>query len=102
MCFNGGFTRNPRYRPARDADEGAVNHEPAQFIENKRYREEGRPPRVVVNRNADSVYQTECDFAFIEPVRRVRRQNVSSMSDGAIVNDEKCRVRRCSEKSLPR
>jgi hypothetical protein len=82
---------------------GAVNHAGAPFIENKRCRQEQRLPRGVVNPNADSVYQTECDFASIEPARRVRRLKVSrGIMRGTIVNDEKCRVRRCSEKQLPR
>jgi hypothetical protein len=36
-----------------------INHAACVFTENKRYRAKPRPVADVVNRNADSVYQTE-------------------------------------------
>jgi hypothetical protein len=36
-----------------------INHAASLFTENKRYRTKPRPVADVVNRNADSVYQTE-------------------------------------------
>jgi hypothetical protein len=62
MFFNAGFTRNGGREPQERAQKPAVNHARAPFIENKRYAQEGRAVGVVVNRNADSVYQTECDL----------------------------------------
>jgi hypothetical protein len=42
-----------------DADTPGVNHARRAFIENKRYPSKRRPPDDVVNRNGDSVYQTD-------------------------------------------
>jgi hypothetical protein len=36
-----------------------INHAACPFIENKRYRTKPRPTPDVVNRNDDSVYQTD-------------------------------------------
>jgi len=63
MRFNARFT--PELRHCADsgrrlpARKPAINHEACAFTENKRYR--AKPPRaaVVVNQNADSVYQTD-------------------------------------------
>jgi hypothetical protein len=41
----------------------AINHAPYPFIENKRYRRKPRELDDVVNRNSDSVYQTDAIFA---------------------------------------
>jgi hypothetical protein len=45
----------------------AVNHEACAFIENKRYRINPRSGRGMVNRNADSVYQTDQVFVVYSP-----------------------------------
>src|ERR1700732_767988 len=47
-----------RRRAAR-RDTPRINHAASAFIENKRYRTNPQPVDDVVNRNADSVYQTD-------------------------------------------
>jgi hypothetical protein len=47
-----------------------INHAPSAFIENKRYP--AKPPGIgdVVNRNGDSVYQTDAVLILIGEVQR--------------------------------
>jgi hypothetical protein len=47
-----------------------INHAPSAFIENKRYP--SKPPGIgdVVNRNGDSVYQTDAVLILIGEVQR--------------------------------
>jgi hypothetical protein len=47
-----------------------INHVPAAFIENKRYRPKPRAIGDVVNRNAVSVYQTDAVLILIGRVQR--------------------------------
>jgi len=47
-----------------------INHASRAFIENKRYRSKPHGIRDVVNRNGDSVYQTEAVLILIGGVQR--------------------------------
>jgi hypothetical protein len=58
MRFNIGFTRKSPRR-ARRGRTPTINHARAPFTENKRCRMKARRIDDVVNRKADSVYQTE-------------------------------------------
>jgi hypothetical protein len=49
---------------ARGLRTPTINHARIPFTENKRYRTKPRWFDDVVNRNADSVYQTDAVFAF--------------------------------------
>src|SRR5664279_4289806 len=73
-----------------------VNHAPAAFIENKRYR--AKPGRVgdVVNRKAGSVYQTDAVLILVGGVQgRLKR---APPGNGFSFNKTKqYRVRRCSK-----
>jgi hypothetical protein len=46
-----------------------INHAPPAFIENKRYPSKPHGNSDVVNRNADSVYQTEAVLILIGEVQ---------------------------------
>jgi hypothetical protein len=65
-----------RFTPQNHCDAHAgrriptINHAPAPFIENKRYRTKPRGIGDVVNRNAVSVYQTDAVFILIDGVQR--------------------------------
>jgi hypothetical protein len=69
-----------------------INHEPAAFIQNKRYPINQRATDDVVNRNGASVYQTDqvliCSDRVHGVVQALPRTN----------SDEEYRVRRCPEK----
>jgi hypothetical protein len=62
MRFNIGFTRGTGATLFFSPRIPAINHACSLFIENKRYTANPRVIGRMVNRNADSVYQTECGF----------------------------------------
>jgi hypothetical protein len=70
-----------------------INHAPLVFIENKRYRAKPRAIDDVVNRNADSVYQTDAVLILVGEVQRRR--------SGAPTTKQ-YRVRRCPTKCILR
>jgi hypothetical protein len=59
MRFNAEFTPEPLIAGDAIRRIPTVNHACRVFIENKRYRAKSRAIDDVVNRNADSVYQTD-------------------------------------------
>jgi hypothetical protein len=59
MRFNVRFTPEHRPESAGPRRTPTINHVARAFIENKRYRTKPRRVVSVVNRNADSVYQTD-------------------------------------------
>jgi hypothetical protein len=66
------FTAEPAALGIVDRRIRGVNHAVRAFIQNKRYRT--NPPEIgdVVNRNADSVYQTDAVLISIDRVQRRR------------------------------
>jgi hypothetical protein len=70
MRFNVRFTPELVGEAYRSRRIPTINHAPPAFIENKRYRPKPRGIRDVVNRNVDSVYQTEAVLILIGEVQR--------------------------------
>jgi hypothetical protein len=70
MRFNVRFTPELAGEASGSRRTPTINHGPPAFIENKRYRP--KPPGIddVVNRNGDSVYQTDAVLILIDGVQR--------------------------------
>jgi lipoprotein-anchoring transpeptidase ErfK/SrfK len=69
MRFNIGFTPGTAVSCAAARRTPTINHAPAPFIENKRYRPKPPPVGGMVNRKAGSVYQTEAVLILVGGVR---------------------------------
>jgi len=65
MRFNVRFTPEFVDEECRFGSTPTINHAPPVFIENKRYPSKPHAIRDVVNRNDDSVYQTEAVLILI-------------------------------------
>jgi membrane peptidoglycan carboxypeptidase len=70
MRFNVRFTPELVEEDCRLARTPTINHASRAFIENKRYRSKPHGIRDVVNRNGDSVYQTDAVLILIGEVQR--------------------------------
>jgi len=70
MRFNVRFTPELVGEAYRTRRTPTINHEPSAFIENKRYRSKPHGIGDVVNRNGDSIYQTDAVLILIGEVQR--------------------------------
>ena len=70
MRFNVRFTPELAGEECRFARTPTINHASSAFIENKRYRSKPYGIQDVVNRNDDSIYQTEAVLILIGGVQR--------------------------------
>jgi len=70
MLFNVRFTPEPAGEVFRSRRTPVINHAPPAFTENKRYPPKPHGIGDVVNRNGDSVYQTEAVLILIGEVQR--------------------------------
>src|ERR1700690_3592041 len=91
--FNMRFTPRTGYKSAPSARIPTINHALPAFTENKRYRTKPHAIDDVVNRNVDSVYQTDAVLILAGAVQRRR--------SGARATKQ-CRVRRCPTESVLR
>ena len=66
--FNTEFTPEPVIKTCVDRRIPTINHARSAFTENKRYRAKPRAIDDVVNRNADSVYQTDAVLILVSGV----------------------------------
>jgi hypothetical protein len=70
--FNTEFTPEPIIKTCVDRRIPTINHVRSAFTENKRYRTKPRAIDDVVNRNADSVYQTDAVLILATGVQKRR------------------------------
>jgi hypothetical protein len=99
MRFNIGFTPGLSQGARRRGHTPTINHAAAPFIENKRYWIKPRAIGDVVNRKADSVYQTD---AVLILAGDVQGHSKRALPKNSFNKTKQYRVRRCSKACLLR
>jgi hypothetical protein len=99
MRFNIGFTPGTCCEARVCRRTQTINHAPAPFIENKRYRAKPRRVGGMVNRKAVSVYQTDQVLILVGGVqgRPESGRSPRTRFKNSFNKTKQYRVRRCSK-----